>query len=236
MFLKKHGIEKRDLLTPIGILIAAILVSASICWSSGKISWSGSELAALVAQEGQVPTTGNEETKLTKRVGAATIGSGKVEIVEFSDFQCPYCQQFYNVAYKEIKTKYIDTGKVKLTFRQYPLPFHANAQKAAEASECANKQNKFWQYHDVLFIKGQADGTGLAVTDLKKYAQDLGLDTNKFNSCLDSGETADIVKKDLTDGQKAGVSGTPTFFINGKKVVGAQPFTVFQQEIEAALK
>jgi len=236
MFLKKYDIKEKDLLTPVSILIAAILISVSICFSAGKISWSGIKSVSVVAGDGQAPVAGNEKVSITKRGNAPTIGSGKVEIVEFSDFQCPFCQQFYNNAYKDIKSKYIDTGKVKLTFRQYPLPFHANAQKAAEASECANKQNKFWQYHDVLFTKGQADGTGLATADLKQYAQDLGLDTNKFNACLDNGETADIVKKDLADGQKAGVNGTPTFFINGKKVVGAQPFSVFQTAIDEALK
>lgn len=235
MFWEKHKIEKKDLLVPVSILIGAILISASICWSSGKISWSGSK--AIVAEEnGQAQAGSGEEVKVANRRGAPTIGKGKVEIVEFSDFQCPFCQQFFNVAYKEIKTKYIDTGKVKIIFRQFPLPFHANAQKAAEASECANKQDKFVEYHDILFLKGQSDGTGLSVADLKKYAKDLGLNTSKFDACLDNGETADIVKKDLEDGQKAGVNGTPTFFVDGKKIVGAQPFSAFQTAIDEALK
>jgi len=186
---------------------------------------------------GDAQIGGNEENKLTERRGAPSIGSGKLEIVEFSDFQCPFCQRFFNEAYKEIKSKYIDTGKAKLVFRHFPLSsFHVNAQKAAEAAECANKQNKFPEYHDVLFEKGQADGTGLAVFDLKQYAKDLGLNTAKFNSCLDNGETADIVKKDIEDGGKAGVTGTPTIFINGEKIVGAQPYSNFEQKIEAALK
>lgn len=235
MFWEKHGIEKKDLLVPASILIGAILISVSICWSGGKISWL-SKVGSVALKTEEAPTAGSGETEVSKRRGAPTIGTGKVEIVEFSDFQCPFCQQFYNNAYKEIKTKYIDTGKVKLTFRQYPLPFHGSAQKAAEASECANKQDKFAAYHDVLFVKGQSDGTGLAVTDLKQYAKDLGLNTAKFDACLDNGETADIVKKDFEDGSKAGVNGTPTFFINGKKVVGAQPFTVFEAAIEEALK
>jgi len=235
MFWEKHKIEKKDLLVPASILIGAILISASICWSSGKISWSGSK--AIVAEgNGQAQAGSGEEVKVANRRGTPTIGKGKVEIVEFSDFQCPFCQQFFNVAYKEIKTKYIDTGKVKIIFRQFPLPFHANAQKAAEASECANKQDKFVEYHDILFLKGQSDGTGLSVTDLKQYAKDLGLNTSKFDACLDNGETADIVKKDLEDGQKAGVNGTPTFFVDGKKIVGAQPFSAFQTAIDEALK
>jgi protein-disulfide isomerase len=231
MFWKKHGIEKKDLLMSASVLIGAILISASICWGGGKLSWPKNESA-----DSQAEKKSGEDVKIAKRSDAPSIGSGKVEIIEFSDFQCPYCQKFYNEAYKEIKAKYIDTKEVKLTFRHLPLPFHVNAQKAAEASECANKQDKFFEYHDILFEKGQSDGTGLAVADLKQYARDLGLNATKFNSCLDSGETTEIVKKDLEDGQKAGVSGTPTFFVNGKKIIGAQPFSVFSAAIEEALK
>ena len=157
-------------------------------------------------------------------------------IVEFSDFQCPFCQRFYNEAYQEIKSQYIDTGKAKIVFRHYPLPFHQNAQKSAEAFECAYKQDKSFKYHDILFEKSQADGTGLAVANLKQYARDLGLNGPQFDACLDSGEMASVVKKDLEAGQKAAVDGTPTFYINGKAVVGAQPFSAFQTAIEEALK
>jgi protein-disulfide isomerase len=158
-----------------------------------------------------------------------------VTIIEFSDFQCPFCARAVigaQAAMPQVEEKYIKTGKVKLVFRDYPLPFHENAQKAAEASECAYEQNKFWEYHDKLFTNQEK----LAVTDLKKYAADLGLNAAKFNSCLDSGKMADEVKKDFADGQKAGVDGTPTFFVNGTKIVGAQPFSAFEQIIEAELK
>ncbi|MDP3026471.1 MAG: DsbA family protein, partial [Nanoarchaeota archaeon] len=104
-------------------------------------------------------------------------------------------------------------------------------QKAAEASECAHEQDKFWEYHDKLFENQNA----LTVEDLKKYASDLKLDTIKFNDCLDSGKYESEVQKDLSDGQKYGVSGTPAFFINGKLISGAQPFSVFQQIIEEEL-
>lgn len=232
MFWKSHGIEKKDLLVPGSVLIAAILISVSVLVSAGKISWdrSGGGSNPQAAQEE------GGEFEVAKRKDAPTIGTGKVELIVFSDFQCPFCQQFYNGAYKEIKAKYIDTGKVKITFRHFPLPFHQNAQKAGEAAECANRQGKFWPYHDILFEKMQADGTGLDIASLKQYAQNLGLNIVKFNACLDGGETAEIVKKDLKDGQDATVSGTPTIFVDGKKVVGAQPFESFKQEIEAALK
>jgi protein-disulfide isomerase len=170
--------------------------------------------------------------------GAHVLGNADapVTIVEFSDFQCPFCQRFYNDAEKQIITNYVNTGKAKLAFRHFPLPFHQNAQKAGEAAECAAKQGKFWEMHDVMFQKGSGDGTGLDVASLKQYAADLKLDTAKFNSCLDSGETASIVQQDTAAGSAAGVSGTPTVFVNGKAVVGAQPYANFQQAIDAELQ
>ncbi|KKP81257.1 MAG: Periplasmic thiol:disulfide interchange protein DsbA [Parcubacteria group bacterium GW2011_GWB1_35_5] len=233
MFWKKHNIEKKDLLTPGAILIGAILVSISICWSAGTLPFFNN---GVNINEGDQPQAENaKEVKITKRDKAPTLGSGKVELVEFSDFQCPFCQRFYNDAYKKIKETYVDTNKVKFTFRHYPLSFHQNAQKSAEASECANDQNKFWQYHDILFENSDADGNGLNVTDLKRYAANLGLNTAQFNACLDSGEKADEVKKDFAEGQRLGVNGTPTLYVNGKPVIGAQPFSVFQEAIEEAL-
>jgi protein-disulfide isomerase len=143
----------------------------------------------------------------------------------------------------QIQSKYIDTGKVKLEFRHYPLTqIHAKAEISSVAAECANRQGKFWQYHDLLYQNGQADGAGLDKDSLVKYANQLGLNSgtlgfgkNKFNQCLDSNATLDVVNKDLAEGGKDGVSGTPSFFINGQQIVGAQPFAQFQTAIEAAL-
>ncbi len=230
MFWKQHNIEKKDLLTPGAILIGSILISLSICWGNGGFGG-----VALKTSDAPEPAAG-QIIKIADRKDAPRVGSGKVEVVVFSDFQCPFCQRFVNEAYKEIKTQYIDTNKIKFIFRHYPLGFHINAQKSGEASECANRQGRFWEYHDILFAKGKPDGAGLDNTSLKQYAKDMGLDTTKFNSCLDSSETAEIVKADFAEGQKAGVTGTPTFFINGSKLLGAQPFTNFQSVIEGELK
>jgi protein-disulfide isomerase len=123
-------------------------------------------------------------------------------------------------------------GKVKLVFRQFPLSFHPNAQKAAEASLCAADQKKFWEYHDVLFQNQKA----LQVDSLKKYAADLKLDTAAFNKCLDSGEKAATVKADMDAGQKAGVSGTPAFFVNGIVLSGAVPAEEFKSIIDSELQ
>ncbi len=158
-----------------------------------------------------------------------------VTIVEFSDYQCPFCTRFYEDTEKQIYEKYIKTGKVKFVYRDFPLSFHQNAQKAAEGAECAGEQGKYFEMHNKMFDKSQADGTGIAVADLKTYAKELSLDTAKFNDCLDSGKMASEVQKDMADGAAAGVQGTPGFFVNGVEVSGAQPFSVFQQVIEAAL-
>jgi protein-disulfide isomerase len=155
-----------------------------------------------------------------------------ITIIEFSDYECPFCARFYLNTLPRLKSEYIDTGKVKLIYRDFPLSsIHPNAQKAAEAAECAEEQGKYYEMHDKIFENQQA----ITTTDLKKYANEIGLDTNTFNVCLDSGEMAGEVQKDFQDGQLAGVRGTPTFFINGKPLVGAQPFEAFQQIIEGEL-
>lgn len=157
-----------------------------------------------------------------------------VTIIEFSDYECPFCEKFFTETYPQLKKDYVDTGKVKIVFRDFPLSFHPNAQKAAEAAECAGEQGgntAYFKMHDKLF-QNQND---LSVNSLKKYAKEIGLDTAKFNSCLDSGKMASEIQKDESDGQAAGVSGTPAFFINGKLLEGAQPYSAFKKVIDEEL-
>ena len=155
----------------------------------------------------------------------------KVTIIEFSDFQCPFCGKFWKETYPQLMKEYVETGKAKFVFRDYPLEFHPEAQKAAEASECAHEQGKFWEYHDKIFENQQS----LSVANEKQWAKDLGLDSAKFDNCLDSGKYAEEVKKDAAEGSAAGVSGTPGFFVNNQIISGAVPFEVFKQAIEAEL-
>ena len=174
----------------------------------------------------------------------------KVTVVEFSDFQCPYCSRFYSQTYSQIKQQY--EGKIRFVFRDFPLSsIHPWAEKAAEAAGCANDQGKFWEYHDAIF-QNQAtitqnyqtaaasgdEAAGLAVTvdGFKSTATDLGLDATAFGQCLDSGTRAQEVQKDYQDGITYGVTGTPAFFVEGLLVVGAQPFANFQAAIDAALQ
>lgn len=154
-----------------------------------------------------------------------------VVIIEWGDYECSFCTRFFKNTLHQIEDKYINTGKVKLIYRDFPLDIHPNAQKAAEAAECAGKQEKYWEMHDMLFEEGVKGG----VDSFKQFAVDLNLDTEKFNNCLDSGEFSTEVQKDMADGIAVGITGTPGFIINGKLVKGAQPFEVFEQIIDAEL-
>jgi protein-disulfide isomerase len=181
-----------------------------------------------------IPTNNQDIQKLNvDDDGDPSIGSkdAKVTIIEFSDFQCPFCERFFSQTYPQIKSAYIDTGKVRFVYRDFPLSFHAMAQKSAEAGECANEQGKFWEYHDKIFQNQQS----LSIDNLKSWAKQLGLDTTKFNTCLDTDKYKTEVQNDLSDGISLGVSGTPAFFINGKPLIGAQPFAAFQQIIDVEL-
>jgi len=162
--------------------------------------------------------------------GHAELGpkDAPVTIVEFGDFQCPFCKKSED-SIKQVRTKYAD--KVRLIYMDFPLSFHPNALPAAEAARCAGDQGKFWQFHDALF---QAQ-PNLKPTDLKAAAAKLGLDPQKFNNCLDQNKYRNAVGADLAEGESLGVSGTPAFFINGRPLSGAQPASEFEQIIDEEL-
>ena len=155
-----------------------------------------------------------------------------ITLIEFSDYQCPFCGRFYQQTLPQIKENYVKTGKVKFVFKDFPLEsIHPFAMPAAIAARCAGDQDKFWEYHDKIF-ENQAS---LSDANLKQWAKDLKLDTAKFNDCLDKQKYLDAVRKDQQEGSAAGVTGTPAFLIEGKLISGAQPYSVFQQAIDAAL-
>ena len=164
--------------------------------------------------------------------GAPTLGKkdAPITLVEFSDFQCPYCQAAAPVL-KQVAQKFGD--KVQIIYRQYPIPsLHPFALKAAEASLCANEQGKFWELHDAMF----ADQKKLAVSDLKATAKRLGVDSKKFDACLDSGRYVEQVQNDQREASKIGVNGTPAMFINGQYVEGGSvPFSVLEALINKEL-
>ena len=167
--------------------------------------------------------------------------SATVTIIEFTDYQCPFCARHFSETYGKIKADYVDTGKVRYVVRDYPLGFHPHAQKAAEASECADEQGKFAEMHDKLFA-GSATWSSLpdALPTFKQYASDLKLNASTFNDCLDSGKFKDEVLGDLADGSAAGISGTPGFWIlsddgQSKQISGAYPYETFKAAFDEML-
>jgi len=173
-----------------------------------------------------------------------------VTIIEFSDFQCPYCSRFFSQTYPQIKQQY--EGKIRFVYRDFPLAsIHPWAETAAEAAGCANDQGKFWEYHDSIFQNqaaitqtyqtaaqsgDTAAGLAAVVEGFKTTATGLGLDATAFGQCLDSSKYAGEIEKDYQAGLSYGVQGTPAFYVNGLLVSGAQPLSVFQSAIDAALQ
>ena len=152
-----------------------------------------------------------------------------VTITEYSDFECPFCGQAEPTV-KQIIDKY--PNDVRVIYKQFPLSqIHPYAEKAAEASECAADQGKFWEMHDVMF----SNQNNLYTNSLKDYAKQIGLNTDDFNKCLDSGAMKSRIDNDLREGGSAGVRGTPAFFVNGHMISGAQPFSVFDSAVQNAL-
>ena len=175
------------------------------------------------------PMKGNPEAELT--------------IVEFSDFQCPFCSRFYEQTLPLIEQAYVDTGKVNFVYRDFPLQSHQNAVPAHIAAECADEQGEFWPYHDVLFERQgewQSLPSEAVFAQLVRYADDLGLQTADFESCLGTASFAQEIQKDYQDGVQYGVRGTPAFFVGNERdgyvlLSGAQPFGAFQSVIESRL-
>ena len=152
----------------------------------------------------------------------------QITIVEYSDYQCPFCARV-NPTLDRVRQTYGD--KVRVVFKDFPLPIHAEAPKASEAAYCAGDQGKYWEMHDRLFANQQA----LQVPALKQYATALGLDAAAFNQCLDSGKHGARVAANVQSGEKLGISSTPTLYVNGRQVLGAQPFEYFKTVIDEEL-
>ncbi|MBS3059181.1 MAG: DsbA family protein [Candidatus Diapherotrites archaeon] len=204
----------------------------SIELGSGSGSDSGGNLAPEPTPQQPTPSAVIDMQELADDDPAKGSTDAPVTIIEFSDFQCPFCGRFYDQALSQIQSEYIDTGKVKLIYRDFPLSsIHPEAQPAAEAAECANEQGKFWEMHNKIFENQDS----MSAASYKQWAAELGLNTTQFNSCLDTSKYEGEVLADFSDGSNAGGSGTPTFFINGQKIVGAQPFSSFKAVIDAEL-
>ncbi len=215
-----------------------------------KVNYQGQEVPVYVTKDGSslVPNIipliadGNAAPKQGERVqvdkgNSPSKGSkdAPVVIVEFSDFQCPYCEKFFAGALQEIDKNYIATGKALLVYKDFPISnIHPQAEKAAEAAQCVREQLgdvAFFLMHDKLFNNQNS----LSVDNYKKWAREIDADGAKFDDCLDSGKYANSIQKDVAYGRSLGVTGTPTFFINGVSLEGAQPYSAFKQVIDAEL-
>jgi len=235
-------------------IVASALILSGVIWVAAngvtssiydlKSSLKGLPSGGSAYQGGQPSATQQPSGPVQIDLGNAPLkgsANAKVTIVEFSDFQCPFCRSFYVGTYGQLVKDYVDSGKVKIYFKYFPLSsIHPAAEKSAEAAACANDQGKFWEMHDKIFNEQQKlnpDGNTATYgpEQLKQWAKDIGLDTAKFNQCLDSNAKAQIVQDDFNQGVSVGVSGTPTFYVDGQQLVGAQPFASFKQLIDSEL-
>lgn len=218
----------------LSILTAGVMISGSFLYANGFNLKNG---AANIPSSGDQPGSVKAEVSVDDDPALGSAKS-KVTIVEFSDYQCPFCRIFWRDTLSQIKKEYVDTGKARFVYRDYPLSFHPMANASAQAAQCAGDQNKYWEMHDKIFGEQDKLGQGTVtytVQDLKKWAGQIGLNQSKFNQCLDSEKYKDEVAKDFADGSAAGVSGTPTVYVNGRQLVGAQPFTTFKAIIDEEL-
>jgi protein-disulfide isomerase len=214
--------KRSKLLSP--YLYLFIPVAFVLGLGSGYLLWGHITSPAVAG------TTGVQRVTVSTD-GDPSIGpeDAPVTIVEFSDYQCPYCKTWYQQTYDQLMANY--PGKIRFVYRDLPLPMHPEAIPAAEAADCAEEQGAFWKYHDALF-SGQYT---LGRTAYEQYAADLGLDTTAFSACLDDHRYQAEVKANAADAARLGLTGTPSFVINGRILIGALPFEDFKAIIDEEL-
>lgn len=242
----------KDILSLTNFLAVALLVFAILLgWLSYKVVLLEKDLKASIVANAPAPVPTEDTTPKKVSVDKDPVlgeKNAKVTIIEFSDYECPFCKKYFDDTYEQIKKEYVEKGLVKIVFRDLPLSFHANAHKQAEAAECAREQggdSVYFKYHDEIFKRTTSNGTGLALDQLSVIANELGLNGTELQACIDSDKYKEEVDRDIADANSVSASGTPTFFIGkssssgtilGTKLVGAQPFSEFQTVIEQELK
>ncbi|HHX58545.1 MAG TPA: DsbA family protein [Candidatus Moranbacteria bacterium] len=245
----------------LAIILAALIIGGSIVYSTSKggglfgkaeteeefdIKVAASIERYIAKQEEEMMKAQEEASKPEKVEGVsadddAVMGdkNAPVTIIEFSDYECPFCKRSFEQVFPEIKKNYIDTGKARYIFRDMPLSFHDPlATQEAIAAECAKEQGgdeAYYKYHHLIFTNTKSNGNGLQKNDLYRFATEIGLNAGEFKTCLDTERFAEEVKKDMKDGQEYGVQGTPGFFINGWFIKGAYPYETFEEIIEQEL-
>ena len=219
-----------------GIALMAVIMLASSSFGSGKAAGDFKQntygTPSAAAQPSAQPGAASAVKPITADDHLRGNVNASIDIIEYSDFQCPYCLRHEDTI-NQLLADYGD--KIRFAYRHFPLTsIHPEAQKAAEASECAAEQGKFWEMHDKIFQANAADS--MSVDVWKQDAKDLGLKTTQFNDCLDSGKYADKVSQEEQEGQAAGVQGTPATFINGQMISGAVPYSNIKSVIDGLLQ
>lgn len=204
------------------IMLGALLVAAALIWSNFK------PIGEIVSPAAK--------TRPMVDFNAMGDKNAPVTIVEYSDFQCPYCANFSNQTEQQLVDAFVATGKVRFVYRSFGEFIGPESRRTAEAAYCAGDQGKFWEMHDIIFANQNGENAG-NFNDRKivAFAEKIGLDMGQFNDCFNSNKYATQVTLDGADGQQAGVKATPSFTINGTLFEGAQPIGAFQTAIEAAL-
>jgi len=241
---------------PLSILLAAVIIGWSMMSAATAL---GNGLDGLTIGGGPGPAVPNLPTpdngdlapsgptqtmaELVKNgAGSAGSESAPVVIVEYSDFQCPYCRAWFKQSKAHLFEKYVDTGKVQFVYKDFPLNFHAMAAPSANAARCAGDQGKYWEYHDALYaeqdkLNAQGGTTQYTLDDLKAWGKNLGLNEAQFNACVDDNKYASEIAANMAEGQSAGVTGTPSFVI-GKRgesgVLGGTPGTPIRPFVSEA--
>ncbi len=239
--------QQKVMATTLILSIAALLVSAFTLYKVSGAPLEEDQFMASVEKGIETYIEKQREAQAAPPVAAEPVDvsidddaikgdkNAPVTLVEFSDFECPYCSRFYRDTLPDILSEYVDKGIVRFVYRDFPLNFHEHARAASIASECVKDQKGdkiFFKYHDKLYENQPSINT----ENLKTWAAEMGVDTAEFNNCLDTEKFADEVDKDFEDGKAYGVTGTPAFFINGRLISGAQPFSVFKNAIDSALE
>jgi protein-disulfide isomerase len=244
----EHGAPKRDLFLPISILVAAVVVGGAIVFGTlykGSVGSAPAPAGGAGNVVAETSTTPSAAQVMTLGPRDAILGNpnAKVTLIEYGDYQCPFCGQFFSQVEPQIVQNYVNTGKVRMVFRNFAF-LGAESTAAAEAADCAEDQNKLWAYHDALYSGKVADDANggteddgfFSTAELLKLGQQVGLNMTTFTSCVQNDTDGNLVAQEKGAAASAGVNSTPMFFVNGAQITGAEPYTTFQQALDSALQ
>ncbi|MBU6500592.1 MAG: DsbA family protein [Patescibacteria group bacterium] len=245
--IRERSYNYNNYMLPASILVAGLLVSGSIIYlvKSNNSVGNGAVAQAPSQNQGQQANVGSADSlKLTSNDVVLGSQSAPVTVVEYGDYQCPFCGKFFTDIEPQLKKDYIDTGKVKFVFRDFIVNDRTSQDHeshwSAEAVQCAKDQNEFWQFHDAIYSAETKDGIenngNLNRAFFVQTATNLGMKLNQFEQCFDSGKYAAAVQKESNDVAASGVNATPTSFVNGQMIQGAVPYIQFAAAINSALK